>query len=105
MRVAEEERGSVDQHPLTIRGNDQSGCTIVISDTGHGFDSASVPAARLGLRVSIQERVASVGGAVEVRTSPGEGTTIVLTWPRPDLSDERVASLAGHDVEPLGAPS
>ncbi|HZK58271.1 MAG TPA: ATP-binding protein, partial [Cryobacterium sp.] len=68
---------------LTLCPNLQGGCTIEIADSGVGFDLAAVPNERLGLRVSIQERIVSVGGAVRVRTSPGNGTTIVIDWPRP----------------------
>ncbi|MDJ0337608.1 ATP-binding protein [Cryobacterium sp. PH31-O1] len=72
---------------VTIDGNDQNGCTICVSDTGRGFDVARVDSARLGLRVSIQDRVATAGGVAELRTSPGHGTTITLIWPRPDDQD------------------
>ena len=64
------------------------GATIDVSDRGVGFVLAAVPSGRLGLRLSIQGRVESVGGAVEVRTSPGQGTTIAIRWcvpePAPD---------------------
>ncbi|WP_157509391.1 sensor histidine kinase [Glaciibacter superstes] len=69
---------------LTIRPNLQGGCTIEIADTGIGFDPESVPSERLGLRVSIQERVNSVGGRVHVRTGIGQGTAIMIEWPRTD---------------------
>ncbi|MDJ0350938.1 ATP-binding protein [Cryobacterium sp. PH29-G1] len=74
--------GPAQSRRLTVGGNDQSGCTIEISDTGCGFD-ASVASARLGLRVSIHDRMASVGGIAVLRTSPGQGTTITLDWPQP----------------------
>jgi signal transduction histidine kinase len=67
---------------LTMRANLQGGCTIEIADSGVGFDQATVPSERLGLRVSIQERVTSVGGGVRVKTSPGRGTAITIDWPQ-----------------------
>ncbi|SEM94383.1 sensor histidine kinase [Cryobacterium luteum] len=76
--------GPAQSRRLIIGGNDQNGCTISISDTGRGFDVASVDSARLGLRVSIHDRVLSAGGVAVLRTSPGLGTTITITWPRPD---------------------
>jgi signal transduction histidine kinase len=52
----------------------------VISDDGRGFDADAVPADRLGLRVSIRERVDAVGGSASVRSTPGGGTVVVLEW-------------------------
>ncbi|QJU54460.1 ATP-binding protein [Herbiconiux sp. KACC 21604] len=57
------------------------GFTVVVADTGAGFDPAAVPADRLGVRISIRERVGSVGGSAEVRSAPGEGTSVVIDWP------------------------
>ncbi|RNE59106.1 ATP-binding protein [Cryobacterium tepidiphilum] len=68
---------------LTLRSNSRGGCTIEITDTGVGFDARAVPSERLGLRLSIMERMESAGGAVKLRTAPGEGTTVTIVWPRP----------------------
>ncbi|MDH6235920.1 ATP-binding protein [Cryobacterium sp. CG_9.6] len=68
---------------LTLTASPDDGCRIEIADSGVGFDASAVPEERLGLRVSIQERVTSVGGFVCVRTSVGKGTIITLRWPRP----------------------
>lgn len=57
-----------------------SGFSVVISDDGRGFDADAVPADRLGLRVSIRERVDAVGGSASVRSTPGGGTVVVLEW-------------------------
>ncbi len=54
--------------------------TIEIGDRGAGFDPALIPTERLGVRVSILERVASSGGHADIRTSPGEGTVVSLAW-------------------------
>jgi signal transduction histidine kinase len=57
-----------------------------VADDGRGFDPAKVPAHRLGLAVSIVERVRRLpGGDVEVRSRPGAGTRIHLSW----QADER----------------
>ena len=67
---------------LTIRGGaDGSTVRIVVEDDGRGFNADDVPAERLGLRVSIQERLAKVGGRATVRSAPGEGTTVTIAWP------------------------
>ena len=56
---------------------------VQVADDGSGFDLDAIPAERLGVRRSIIERVASAGGRAEIRTAPGSGTRIVLTWPAP----------------------
>ncbi|MET8837871.1 hypothetical protein ABZV78_28715, partial [Micromonospora sp. NPDC004540] len=49
-------------------------------DDGPGFDPASVPAHRYGLRESIHGRMSTVGGRAEVTSAPGAGTRIRLEW-------------------------
>ncbi|MBF4577559.1 ATP-binding protein [Frondihabitans sp. VKM Ac-2883] len=56
------------------------GIRITIADTGAGFDMQKVGHERLGVRVSIVERIEQVGGTVIVLTSPGKGTVIHLDW-------------------------
>jgi signal transduction histidine kinase len=69
---------------LTIRGLSPSGIEVQIGDTGEGFSLADVPTARLGVRVSIVERVANAGGVAEIDSVPGEGTVITVRWPSPE---------------------
>jgi signal transduction histidine kinase len=57
---------------------------IVVKDDGLGFWVSRVPKNRLGLRLSIIERVESVGGKVFIDTKPGGGTSIVMEWPFDD---------------------
>jgi two-component system, NarL family, sensor histidine kinase UhpB len=48
----------------------------VISDDGVGFDTARIrTTGGLGL-VSMRERMQLVGGQFEIRSTPGDGTTI-----------------------------
>ncbi|QEO08650.1 sensor histidine kinase [Protaetiibacter larvae] len=60
------------------------GVLVEIGDHGVGFDPDGVPTERLGVRVSILERVASVGGSARVDTAPGRGTLVALRWPAPE---------------------
>jgi signal transduction histidine kinase len=56
---------------------------VTIADNGPGFSVREVPQRRLGIRVSIVERMGSLaGGEAAVRSRPGEGTRITLTWRR-----------------------
>lgn len=68
---------------VAIRGIDDDGIDIEIGDRGIGFDPTAVPSERLGVRVSILERVASAGGYAEIVAAPGAGTRVLLRWPDP----------------------
>ncbi|RKR75538.1 sensor histidine kinase [Frondihabitans australicus] len=59
---------------------DNGVAVIRVGDDGAGFDP-SVRSERLGVRVSILERVAASGGRAEIESAPGEGTIITLRWP------------------------
>ncbi|SBT46421.1 sensor histidine kinase [Micromonospora auratinigra] len=53
---------------------------VEVTDDGPGFDPATVPAHRYGLRESILGRTAAVGGVAEVTSAPGAGTRVRLEW-------------------------
>jgi signal transduction histidine kinase len=55
--------------------------TVMITDQGAGFDPAHVPPDRLGVRGSIVERIEAVGGSARIWSTPGGGTSVVLTIP------------------------
>jgi signal transduction histidine kinase len=67
---------------LGIQGVQPNGIEVEVGDNGLGFNTADVPGERLGLRVSIIERVSTAGGQARVSTSPGAGTVITIRWPR-----------------------
>jgi signal transduction histidine kinase len=54
---------------------------LTVSDDGCGFDPRRIDTDRLGL-AGISERVRLLGGAVEIETSPGAGTTVRATLPQ-----------------------
>lgn len=55
--------------------------TVMVTDQGVGFDPAAIAEDRLGVRLSIIERIQSVGGQVRVWSSPGAGASIVIRVP------------------------
>ncbi|GGM18806.1 MULTISPECIES: sensor histidine kinase [Micromonospora] len=66
----------------TLRLTRVAGAVVVeIGDDGPGFDPATVPPHRYGLRESVRGRTTAVGGSVEVTSAPGAGTRIRLEWP------------------------
>ena len=66
---------------VTVRGLQPLGVQVEIGDTGAGFAAWEVPTERLGVRVSILERVAHAGGRAEIDSAPGEGTVVSIRWP------------------------
>jgi signal transduction histidine kinase len=54
---------------------------LTVSDDGCGFDPRRIDTDRLGL-AGISERVRLLGGAVEIETTPGAGTTVRATLPQ-----------------------
>jgi signal transduction histidine kinase len=57
---------------------------VEVADDGPGFDPATVPAHRYGLRESIHGRMSTVGGRAVVTSAPGAGTRVRLEWPGVD---------------------
>jgi signal transduction histidine kinase len=54
---------------------------LTVADDGRGFDPRRLDTHRLGL-AGISERVRLLGGAVEIETIPGAGTTVRATLPQ-----------------------
>jgi len=56
--------------------------TMMVVDQGRGFDPASVPGDRLGIRLSITGRIEDCGGSVRLWSSPETGTSVIFTVPQ-----------------------
>jgi signal transduction histidine kinase len=69
------------------------GIRIGIGDDGAGFALDAIPSERLGLRVSIIERVSNAGGSVEVDAGVDSGTVIWIMWPRRAAPEEEASDL------------
>ena len=80
---------------------------VRIRDAGRGFDPGLIGPSRLGVRMSISERVADCGGSASVRSAPGEGTEVCLCWPAPSavVSPSAVASPAAVASPSAMAPA
>jgi len=57
---------------------------LVVEDSGIGFDPRQVSGRQFGLR-GIRERARLVGGTVQIRSSPGCGTRVVVELPLDSL--------------------
>ena len=80
---------------VEVQSHGHQAFTIEIGDRGAGFDPDQIPTERLGVRVSILERVASVGGHASIDTAPGEGTVIRLAWDGEQQPDD---DLIGDEI-------
>ncbi|WP_181243275.1 sensor histidine kinase [Glaciihabitans tibetensis] len=69
------------QRWLSAYGIGVDGIQVEVGDNGAGFVLSAVPQERLGVRVSIIERVAGAGGLAEIDSAPGEGTIVTIRWP------------------------
>jgi signal transduction histidine kinase len=83
LRLIQESMTNVAKHAqateVTIRiREDDSLLTCTIQDNGHGFDPVAVSGS--GLQ-GLHERTTATGGTFEIRSAPGQGTTIVATFP------------------------
>ena len=56
--------------------------SVQVVDNGRGFRLDRVPRARLGIRGSIVNRMALVGGGAKIKSAPGIGTVVSLRWPK-----------------------
>jgi signal transduction histidine kinase len=79
---------------LTISDAPEGGILVEVGDGGPGFDVTEVPTERLGVRVSILERVANAGGVAHIDSAPGQGTVVSILWPAP----EPVAVMADDEL-------
>ena len=61
---------------------DARGSTLVIADDGVGFDPARLVGAGHHGLANMQARAMAIGGRLEIRSAPGDGTTVVVALPR-----------------------
>lgn len=66
---------------LKLNSSEASAISIQIVDNGRGFRPDRVPRARLGIRGSIVNRMALVGGTAKITSILSVGTVVTLRWP------------------------
>jgi signal transduction histidine kinase len=74
---------------------------LTLRDNGCGFDGPPVDAYANGLR-NLRQRMAEVGGVYEVRSAPGEGTTVHLTMRLTGVNRQNERSVASRGDSELG---
>jgi signal transduction histidine kinase/ActR/RegA family two-component response regulator len=96
----------VSEAKVTLSRGGDGRVTLTVEDAGSGFDLESMRNRRtettLGL-FSIQQRLAHLGGHVDISAAPGAGTRVTLTAPAarvipPSASGETAPRPAGRDA-------
>jgi signal transduction histidine kinase len=59
---------------------------LTIQDDGRGFDVTQTPPHRLGL-VIMQERAQSIGAKLSIKSHPGQGTQVNVSWKQGGIHD------------------
>ncbi|MDH6531894.1 signal transduction histidine kinase [Aurantimicrobium minutum] len=55
--------------------------TITVIDGGSGFEVDAIPEDRMGLKLSVRDRIEQCGGTVRIWSSEGQGTAVMLQLP------------------------
>ena len=77
----------VNSAEVVIIGSDRE-VSVMIIDAGRGFSESLVGADRLGIRQSIRRRIEAVGGGVQIWSTPGRGTSVMIRVPASELVGE-----------------
>ena len=54
---------------------------VTIIDGGSGFNVDAVPEDRMGLKLSVRDRIEQCGGRVRLWSNEGQGTAVMLQLP------------------------
>jgi len=75
-----------DTAEIVIYGSDDE-VSVMVIDSGKGFAAHETGPDRLGLRHSVARRIEDVDGSVQVWSTPGFGTSVLLRVPAPVAGD------------------
>jgi signal transduction histidine kinase len=75
-----ERHAGTGQAEVTVAGG-PGWAVIKVADQGCGFDPATVPPSRRGIRESITGRMLAAGGRSAITSRPGAGTIVTVSWP------------------------
>jgi signal transduction histidine kinase len=70
----------VDRAEVVVIGS-ATDVSVMVIDAGRGFSEQLVASDRLGLRQSVRRRIESVGGEVQLWSTPGRGTSVLIRVP------------------------
>ncbi len=102
---------NVDRAAISMSFGDDRRTRVAVSDAGIGFDAATTGDTSGGFGLfGIRERIGMLGGRMEVYSTPGRGTRVVVEGPPPSVSPTLPpqAALDGRTAEPIppaGSPA
>ena len=70
----------VDRAEVVVIGS-PTDVSVMVIDAGRGFSEQLVASDRLGLRQSVRRRIENVGGEVQLWSTPGRGTSVLIRVP------------------------
>jgi signal transduction histidine kinase len=70
----------VDRAEVVVIGS-ATDVSVMVIDAGRGFSEQLVASDRLGLRQSVRRRIENVGGEVQLWSTPGRGTSVLIRVP------------------------
>jgi signal transduction histidine kinase len=71
---------NADRIQLRLGSSAFKGLMVQVRDNGKGFIPERLPKDRLGITTSIKARMELIGGKAQVSSTPGQGTTVILSW-------------------------
>jgi NarL family two-component system sensor histidine kinase LiaS len=85
VRATQEALANVARHSRANRvrvviAGDATSVEVQVTDDGRGFDPGALCADGHGLAI-MGERMSTVGATLEITSTPGQGTKVVLAWP------------------------
>ena len=95
-RIAQEALNNIAKHANATEVSLSLHCTgqgleMAIGDDGIGFETGNITADHLGLTI-MEERAAAIGADLAIRTAPGQGTEVMVSWTSRSGSEGRSSS-------------
>ena len=83
-RIAQEALHNVSKHSRAKAANVQlsllsRNASLLVHDDGCGFEYTGIGATHLGLRI-MHERTEEVGATIQIESTPGQGTDVLVNW-------------------------
>ena len=108
-RVIQEGVNNIGQHArassalVRLAVDPAGGVAVSVRDNGRGFDPSQLgptdPVGHFGLR-QMRERIVGLGGTLDIRSAPGQGTELVIALP-PITQEANHGRTEGHTMPPI----
>src|SRR5262245_50281693 len=91
-RIAQEALNNVAKHAAAkhveiILERRPDAVLLIVEDDGRGFDASGIHGGGFGL-VGMRERAALVGASLEIESTPGQGTTVLMRIADPSSREQ-----------------